>query len=179
MKAGSKKQGKAIIYCRARERDQHDESDSLSAQESLCKIAMTNKHYELAQGGLYYDAGVSALDMDRPGLQGLLARIKCDQSIDAVFVSGLERIARSVADHLKIKECFRASSVDLICAQTETKVILMLPSTPEQEFTDAIMTSMARFQRDILSNKIRQRIAMKKTKQNKGKKPYSCRCFPS
>ncbi len=170
----SKIEDYALIYCRIASLHQTREeldhiNNSIPAQETLCRQAISNKNYLLARNGTYSDVGKSAMDMRRPGLKELLARIRRDREIRAVFVHNLDRIARSVSDYLQIDKTFKQHGVQLIPVQTEVKVSLIPAPTPEQVFVDTIMTTMARTESETRSRQTKRWWALKKAKQNKDK----------
>ena len=141
---------KAIIYCRVSTDEQAgDERHSLKTQLRLCERAIEESgKYRLAGDGVYQDPGRSATNMNRPGLQDLLLRVREDKGIKAVFVQDTDRIARNANDHLTIKALLKKAEVQLISVSQPG-----MEDTPEGNFMDLVIAGVNQLQSQITSRK--------------------------
>ena len=140
---------KALIYIRVSTEEQAtSDRHSLKTQVELCKRAIPEMGYELAENGVYEDAGRSATNMNRPGLQDMLIRIEEDKSIGAVFVQDTDRLARNANDHLLIKTLLKKHSAILVSVSQPG-----LEDTPEGNFMDLIIAGVNQLQSQITARK--------------------------
>ena len=93
----------AIGYCRVSTEDQAKEGVSLDNQKSKIKAYCELKDFELRE--IVEDAGISAKNLRRPGVQKVL-RLASGKEIDAVVVYKLDRIFRSTVDALETTKAF-------------------------------------------------------------------------
>jgi site-specific DNA recombinase len=101
---------KAAIYTRVSSQSQV-EGYSLEAQyESLIKHVENNK-WELIH--VYSDPGVSAKDLNRPGIQQLLRDIQ-NGSFEAIVVHKLDRLTRNISNLYDLVELVNKHDVKLI-----------------------------------------------------------------
>lgn len=140
----------ALIYKRVSTEEQAgDEKQSLKTQQELCERAIAEGgEYRLAEDGTYEDPGRSATNMNRPGLQDLLLRVKDDKSVGAVFIQDTDRLARNANDHLVIKAILRKHKVELVSVSQPG-----LSDTPEGNFMDLVIAGVNEFQSKITARK--------------------------
>jgi len=93
----------AIGYARVSTEDQAKEGVSLDNQKSKIKAYCQLKDLELRE--IVEDAGLSAKNLRRPGVQKVL-RLARRKEIDAVVVYKLDRIFRSTVDALETTKAF-------------------------------------------------------------------------
>ena len=93
----------AIGYVRVSTEDQAKEGVSLDNQKSKIKAYCQLKDLELRE--VIEDAGISAKNLRRPGVQKVL-RLARGKEIDAVVVYKLDRIFRSTVDALETTKAF-------------------------------------------------------------------------
>ncbi len=86
---------RVVIYARVSTEEQATDGVSLSTQTA--KLTAYCGLYDLTIVETIIDAGESAKSLRRPGLQRALAMLKAGQA-DALVVSKLDRLTRSVAD---------------------------------------------------------------------------------
>ncbi|MBS3764921.1 recombinase family protein [Candidatus Bipolaricaulota bacterium] len=86
---------RAVSYTRVSTREQSEDGQSLQNQHDRIEAYCKAKDYELVDS--FSDAGASAKDLNREGLQSLIEEIK-DDSIDVVVIYKLDRLTRSVKD---------------------------------------------------------------------------------
>ena len=102
---------KTIGYVRVSTDRQADTGVSLEAQEAKIRAMATVRGAEL--GEVIVDGGESAKDLNRPGVQRLLALVNSGK-VDAVIVAKLDRLTRSVKDLCGLLELFEKRKVALI-----------------------------------------------------------------
>ncbi len=100
----------AIGYVRVSTEDQAKEGVSLDNQKSKIEAYCSLK--DLVLSGIVSDAGISAKNLKRPGVQRVLKLAKKKQ-IDAVVVYKLDRIFRSTVDALETTKMFDKWGVSL------------------------------------------------------------------
>jgi site-specific DNA recombinase len=93
----------AIGYVRVSTEDQAKEGVSLDNQKSKIKAYCQLKDLELRE--VIEDAGISAKNLRRPGVQKLL-KLARRREVDAVVVYKLDRIFRSTVDALETTKAF-------------------------------------------------------------------------
>jgi len=106
----------------------------------------------------YEDGGYSGGNMDRPALQQLLCDVEAGV-IDCVIVYKLDRISRSLLDFAKLLEYFERHKVAFVSVTQEFD-----SSTPVGRLTLNILSSFSQFEREIISERIRDKIAASRRK---------------
>jgi site-specific DNA recombinase len=101
----------AIGYVRVSSDRQAEHGVSLEAQSARINAMATVQGAELIE--VVVDGGESAKDMDRPGLQRILALVEA-RKVEAVIVAKLDRLTRSVKDLCELLELFEHKKVALI-----------------------------------------------------------------
>ena len=102
---------KAIGYVRVSTDRQAEQGVSLEAQEAKIRAMATVQGAELFE--VIVDGGESAKNLNRPGLQRLLALVDSGK-VEAVIIAKLDRLTRSVKDLCSLLELFEKRSVALI-----------------------------------------------------------------
>jgi DNA invertase Pin-like site-specific DNA recombinase len=102
---------KAIGYVRVSTDRQAELGVSLEAQEAKIRAMATVQEAELFE--VIIDGGESAKNLNRPGLQRLLALVDSGK-IEAVIVAKLDRLTRSVKDLCNLLELFEKRGVALV-----------------------------------------------------------------
>jgi len=107
---------KVIGYARVSTEEQALEGVSLEAQKARIEAYCIAKAWELT--GVEIDAGLSAKDMKRPGLQTILNAVKSRDAdglkIDAIVIYKLDRLTRSISDLLQLMTLFNKYNVCLV-----------------------------------------------------------------
>jgi DNA invertase Pin-like site-specific DNA recombinase len=106
----------------------------------------------------YDDGGYSGGSTDRPALQRLLADIR-DHRIDIVVVYKVDRLTRSLADFAKLVELFDAHSVSFVSVTQQFNT-----TTSMGRLTLNVLLSFAQFEREVTSERIRDKIGASKRK---------------
>ncbi len=106
----------------------------------------------------YDDGGFSGGSTDRPALQQLLADIRADK-INIVVVYKVDRLTRSLADFAKLVELFDAHGVSFVSVTQQFNT-----TTSMGRLTLNVLLSFAQFEREVTSERIRDKIAASKRK---------------
>jgi len=113
---------KTIGYVRVSTDRQADHGVSLEAQEAKIRAMAIVRGADLDE--VIVDGGESAKDLNRPGVQRLLALISGGK-IDAVIVAKLDRLPRSVKDLCGLLEVFEKRKVALISVAGRLVITIM------------------------------------------------------
>ena len=102
---------RAIGYVRVSTDKQADHGVSLEAQEAKIRAMAVVQGAEIVD--LIIDGGESAKNLDRPGMERLLALV--DQGkVQTVIIAKLDRLTRSVKDLAELLERFQRRGVSLV-----------------------------------------------------------------
>ena len=96
--------------------------------------------------------------MDRPALQRLLADVQAGK-VDVVVVYKVDRLTRSLADFAKLVELFDAHGVSFVSVTQQFNT-----TTRMGRLTLNVLLSFAQFEREVTSERIRDKIAASKRK---------------
>jgi len=150
----------AIYTRKSSEEGLEQEFNSLQAQREACQAFIASQRHEgwvcLRAG--YDDGGFSGATMDRPALQRLLADMTAGR-IDTIVVYKIDRLTRSLADFARIVEILdvRGASFVSVTQQFNT-------TTSMGRLTLNILLSFAQFEREVIGERIRDKIAASKKK---------------
>src|SRR4051794_33828861 len=106
----------------------------------------------------YDDGGYSGGSTDRPDLQRLLDDIRL-RKIDIIVVYKVDRLTRSLADFAKLVELFDAHGVSFVSVTQQFNT-----TTSMGRLTLNVLLSFAQFEREVTSERIRDKIAASKRK---------------
>ena len=106
----------------------------------------------------YDDGGFSGATMDRPALQQLLADITAGR-VDTVVVYKIDRLTRSLADFAKIVEILDARGASFVSVTQQFNT-----TTSMGRLTLNVLLSFAQFEREVIGERIRDKIAASKKK---------------
>jgi len=106
----------------------------------------------------YDDGGFSGGSTDRPALQRLLADITAHK-INVVVVYKVDRLTRSLADFAKLVELFDAHGVSFVSVTQQFNT-----TTSMGRLTLNVLLSFAQFEREVTSERIRDKIGASKRK---------------
>jgi site-specific DNA recombinase len=161
MKAPSVKPVRCAIYTRvSTEHGLDQEFNSLDAQyEAACAYIKSQAHagWTLVRSR-YDDGGYSGGSTDRPDLQKLLDDIR-SRKIDVIVVYKVDRLTRSLADFAKLVELFDAHGVSFVSVTQQFNT-----TTSMGRLTLNVLLSFAQFEREVTSERIRDKIAASKRK---------------
>src|SRR6476661_94540 len=106
----------------------------------------------------YDDGGYSGGSTDRPDLQRLLEDIRA-RKIDVTVVYKVDRLTRSLADFAKLVELFDAHGVSFVSVTQQFNT-----TTSMGRLTLNVLLSFAQFEREVTSERIRDKIGASKRK---------------
>jgi site-specific DNA recombinase len=106
----------------------------------------------------YDDGGYSGGSTERPALQRLLADVRA-RRVDVIVVYKVDRLTRSLADFAKLVELFDAHGVSFVSVTQQFNT-----TTSMGRLTLNVLLSFAQFEREVTSERIRDKIAASKRK---------------
>jgi DNA invertase Pin-like site-specific DNA recombinase len=106
----------------------------------------------------YDDGGYSGGSTDRPALQRLLADVRA-RKVDVIVVYKVDRLTRSLADFAKLVELFDAHNASFVSVTQQFNT-----TTSMGRLTLNVLLSFAQFEREVTSERIRDKIAASKRK---------------
>ena len=106
----------------------------------------------------YDDGGFSGGSTDRPALQQLLNDIRA-RRINVIVVYKVDRLTRSLADFAKLVELFDAHGVSFVSVTQQFNT-----TTSMGRLTLNVLLSFAQFEREVTSERIRDKIGASKRK---------------
>jgi site-specific DNA recombinase len=112
----------------------------------------------------YDDGGFSGGSTDRPALQRLLADIKAEK-INVVVVYKVDRLTRSLADFAKLVELFDTHGVSFVSVTQQFNT-----TTSMGRLTLNVLLSFAQFEREVTSERIRDKIGFDKSSRPPGRR---------
>jgi len=150
----------AVYTRKSSEEGLEQEFNSLHAQRKACEAFIRS---QAAEGWrliktAYDDGGLSGGTMERPALQRLLGSIREGQ-IDVVVVYKVDRLTRSLADFAKMVESFDAHSVSFVAVTQQFNT-----TTSMGRLTLNVLLSFAQFEREVIGERIRDKVAASKRK---------------
>jgi site-specific DNA recombinase len=134
--------------------------NSLDAQREACEAYTKSQAHEgWRLIPTHYDDGAfSGASLDRPALQQLLADIRVGK-IDIVLVYKVDRLTRSLADFAKLIELFDAHGVSFVSVTQSFNT-----SSSMGRLTLNVLLSFAQFERELIGERVRDKIAASKRK---------------
>ena len=106
----------------------------------------------------YNDGGYSGGSTDRPALQRLLTDVRA-KKVDVIVVYKVDRLTRSLADFAKLVELFDGHGVSFVSVTQQFNT-----TTSMGRLTLNVLLSFAQFEREVTSERIRDKIAASKRK---------------
>ncbi len=150
----------AIYTRKSSEEGLEQEFNSLDAQRESCEAyiksqaqegwKLVRKHYD--------DGGFSGGNIERPGLERLLADIR-DGQVDVVVVYKVDRLTRSLTDFAKIVDVFDKAGASFVAVTQHFNT-----TTSMGRLTLNVLLSFAQFEREVTGERIRDKIAASKKK---------------
>lgn len=136
------------------------EFNSLDAQREACEAYVKSQAPEgwKVVPTIYDDPAYSGGNLERPALQLLLEDIRKGR-IDVIVVYKIDRLTRSLADFAKLVEVFDANSVSFVAITQQFNT-----TTSMGRLTLNILLSFAQFERELSSERVRDKIAASRRK---------------
>ena len=161
MKTASAKRVRCAIYTRV-STDQGLEQDfnSLDAQYEASQAYIRSQAHAgwTLIRSKYDDGGFSGGNTERPALQRLLDDVRAGK-IDVIVVYKVDRLTRSLADFAKLVELFDQHNVSFVSVTQQFNT-----TTSMGRLTLNVLLSFAQFEREVTSERIRDKIAASKRK---------------
>jgi DNA invertase Pin-like site-specific DNA recombinase len=155
------KRSRCAIYTRkSTEERLEQEFNSLDAQREACAAFIQSQKHEgwIVLPTTYDDGGYSGGSMERPALQRLLADIEAGR-IDVVVVYKVDRLTRALSDFAKLVEIFDRCGVSFVSITQQFNT-----TTSMGRLTLNILLSFAQFERELIGERVRDKIAASKKK---------------
>jgi site-specific DNA recombinase len=134
--------------------------NSLDAQREACEAYVKSQAHEgwrvLTEP--YDDGGLSGASLERPALQLLLAEVR-QGKVDVIVVYKVDRLTRSLADFAKLVEIFDANGVSFVSVTQSFNT-----TTSMGRLTLNVLLSFAQFEREVIGERVRDKIAASKRK---------------
>jgi site-specific DNA recombinase len=136
------------------------EFNSLDAQHEAAEAYIRSQAHDgwTPLRNRYDDGGYSGGSTERPALQRLLADIR-GRKIDIIVVYKVDRLTRSLADFAKLVELFDAHGVSFVSVTQQFNT-----TTSMGRLTLNVLLSFAQFEREVTSERIRDKISASKRK---------------
>ena len=159
--APPKKRSYCAIYTRKSTSEGLDQDfTSLDAQREAGENYIQSQKSEgwIVLPEIYDDGGYTGANTDRPALQKLLSDIK-DGKIDCVVVYKVDRLSRSLLDFTKLLEFFDKNNVSFVSVTQHFNT-----NTSMGRLTLHILLSFAQFEREIISERTKDKMAAARKK---------------
>src|SRR3954451_19374318 len=156
-----KKQFRCAVYTRKSTDHNLDlEFNSLDAQREACEAYIRSQAHAgwTLVRSKYDDGGFSGGDTDRPALQRLLEDVRGGK-IDVIVVYKVDRLTRSLADFAKLVELFDQHSVSFVSVTQSFNT-----TSSMGRLTLNVLLSFAQFEREVIGERVRDKIAASKRK---------------
>ena len=150
----------AIYTRKSSEEGLGQDFNSLHAQREACEAfikSQVGEGWRLVKTA-YDDGGFSGGTMERPALQRLLEDIR-SRLIDVVVVYKVDRLTRSLADFARMVELFDSHAVSFVAVTQQFNT-----TTSMGRLTLNVLLSFAQFEREVIGERIRDKVAASKRK---------------
>jgi site-specific DNA recombinase len=159
--AAASKSVRCAVYTRvSTDAGLDQEFNSLDAQYDASQAyirSQTHAGWTLVRSR-YDDGGFSGGSTERPALQRLLEEIRAHR-INVIVVYKVDRLTRSLADFAKLVELFDAHGVSFVSVTQQFNT-----TTSMGRLTLNVLLSFAQFEREVTSERIRDKIGASKRK---------------
>ena len=159
--AGSAMKRRCAIYTRKSTEEGLEQAfNSLDAQREACAayiLSQAHEGWELVNEH-YDDGGWSGGNMARPALQQLLADVAAGK-VDVIVVYKVDRLTRSLADFARIVEALDKAGASFVSVTQAFNT-----TTSMGRLTLNVLLSFAQFEREVTSERIRDKVAASKRK---------------
>jgi site-specific DNA recombinase len=150
----------AIYTRKSTEEGLNQEFNSLNAQRESAEAYIKSQSHEgwVAVTEKYDDGGFTGGNMERPGLQRLLRDIEA-KKIDAVIVYKVDRLSRSLLDFSRLIDTFDQHGIAFVSVTQQFNT-----ASSMGRLVLNVLLSFAQFEREIISERTRDKIAATKRK---------------
>jgi site-specific DNA recombinase len=150
----------AIYTRKSTEEGLEQEFNSLDAQREACAAYIASQRHEgwTCVPDFYDDGGYSGGNMDRPGLKQLLAEVKAGR-VDVIVVYKVDRLTRALSDFAKIVDVLDEAGASFVSITQAFNT-----TTSMGRLTLNVLLSFAQFEREVIGERVRDKIAASKRK---------------
>src|SRR5205085_1563961 len=150
----------AIYTRKSTEEGLQQEFNSLDAQREASEAFVASQKHEGWEvvTERFDDGGYTGGNMERPALKRLLAAVEA-RTIDCIVVYKVDRLSRSLLDFARIVEIFDRNSVSFVAVTQQFNTTSSLG-----RLTLNILLSFAQFEREIISERTRDKMAAARRK---------------
>ena len=161
--ATSNPAGRKLIRCAIYTRKSHEEGlnqefNSLDAQREAAEAYIESQRMQgwRVLPDPYGDGGFSGSNMERPGLQRLLADVDAGK-VDAIVVYKIDRLSRSLLDFMKMIERFNEKGISFVSVTQHFNT-----TDPTGRMFLSILITFAQYEREVIAERIRDKVAVAK-----------------
>ena len=158
MPSATKKLRCAVYTRKSTDEGLDKEFNTLDAQRESCEAYVASQRAEgwTLVRDRYDDGGFSGGTLDRPALKRLLADIE-QGLVDVIVVYKIDRLSRSLMDFAKLVETMEAHGVTFVSVTQSFNT-----TTSMGRLTLNILLSFAQFEREVIGERIRDKVAASK-----------------
>jgi len=151
---------RCAVYTRKSTEEGQRQFTSLDAQREAGEAYIASQQHDgwLCLPDRYDDGGFTGGNMDRPALARLLSEIRAGK-IDCVVVYKVDRLSRSLLDFAKMMETFDKHHISFVSVTQQFNT-----ATSMGRLVLNILLSFAQFEREIISERTRDKIAATRRK---------------
>ena len=150
----------AVYTRKSSEEGLDQEFNSLDAQREACEAYIASQKPEgwVLVPDRYDDGGFSGGTLERPALKRLLADIE-QGLVDVIVVYKIDRLSRSLMDFAKLVEAMETHGVTFVSVTQSFNT-----TTSMGRLTLNILLSFAQFEREVIGERIRDKVAASKAR---------------
>jgi len=133
---------------------------SVAVQDQACRAYIESRRHQgwKAIESVYEDSGYSGGHLDRPALRRLLGDMASDR-VDVVVVHRLDRLSRRMQDLCTLLPLFTIPGIRLVSVTQPLD-----SATPEGRLNLHLLTSFAQFERELIGERTREKLAATRAK---------------
>lgn len=143
-----------IAYTRVSTEEQADSGAGLSAQTEAIKREIAHRGWTDVRW--IEDAGYSAKDLERPGIQQAIGLLALGDA-DIIIVSKLDRLSRSLLDFSKLMEASKREGWSIVAMDTGVDT-----TTTNGRMITGVIAVLAEWERELISDRTRAALAIRR-----------------
>lgn len=136
------------LYVRVSTDRQAEEGYSLDAQQERLQAFCTAQGWNVCDGHVYIDAGVSGKTADRPEFQRMLDAARTGE-VQRIVAMKLDRLARNVRDFLNLVDDLKRWGCDLVLVKESFDT-----GTPQGKFALTMFAAMAELEAATITERV-------------------------
>lgn len=154
-----------IAYVRVSTEEQSDSGAGLEAQREAINAECKRRDWKIIE--TIEDAGCSARNLKRPGIQEALARLEAGEA-EGLVVAKLDRLSRSMLDFTSVMAEAQRQGWALVALDAPVDT-----TTPAGEAMANVLATFAQFERRLIGQRTKEALAVKKAQGVKLGRPRS------